>query len=112
MTRGRGSASLSLTLAVQADINKAGFDEHVLSEDAPAPLTMAEMEKAEIKKLETSVNIGTSTRQLLATGIAFPLVDAAIAAIDQLIAGEISYVKLVRGRDALCHVLPEVSRLL
>ncbi len=60
-----------------------GYDRHKRSVSAPAPLTMAEIEKAEIRAVETGVEIGASTRRTMATGVDFPLTDDAVSAIER-----------------------------
>jgi len=77
-----------------ADVSLAGYHKHKQHVDAPAPLTSAEVEKAEIKAKETGVHIGASTKKTIATGVEFPMVEEALAQIERLKAGEINYVQL------------------
>ncbi len=67
---------------VPGDVSLKGYDKHKRSTDAPAPLTMAELEKAEIRAVETGVEIGASTRRTMATGVDFPLTPEAVAAVE------------------------------
>jgi hypothetical protein len=76
------------TIALQAelfgtvpdDVSIDGYERHLESEAAPAPLSMEEMEKEEIKMREVGVDVGSSTRKaMVATGIAFPVDDSGMA---------------------------------
>lgn len=92
---GNGYIKWEVFGTVPDDVSLEGFDKHVASENAPAPLTMEEHEKAEIKELESGADIGASTKKaLVATGVSFPISEEGIAAIKQLMEGAISYVQL------------------
>eukprot|EP00037_Helgoeca_nana_P000222 m.20755 g.20755 ORF g.20755 m.20755 type:complete len:350 (+) comp10284_c0_seq2:1842-2891(+) len=80
---------------VPEDINLAGYDKHLESAAAPAPLSMEEAEKEEIRSLEVGAEIGASTKKaLMATGVAFPMTPEAEAAIKSFQSGEVTYVQL------------------
>lgn len=83
---------------VEEDVTLAGYDKHRLAEEAPAPLTAEEVEKAEIKKAETGVEVGASTKHTIATGVNFPVAEDALAALKSLKDGGVTYVQLVRAR--------------
>eukprot|EP00049_Salpingoeca_infusionum_P018333 m.356748 g.356748 ORF g.356748 m.356748 type:complete len:344 (-) comp17615_c0_seq1:169-1200(-) len=76
------------------DVNLSGYQKHLTCAAAPPPLTMEEMEKAEIKKAETGVEIGAGTKRQVATGVAFPLEEAAIQQLQALKEGKVTYVQL------------------
>lgn len=79
---------------VEEDVNLAGYHKHKESNVAPPPLTMAEIEKAEIRAAETGVDIGASTKHTLATGVHFPIMDDAKKALEKLKSGSSTYVQL------------------
>ncbi|EDQ91064.1 uncharacterized protein MONBRDRAFT_31730 [Monosiga brevicollis MX1] len=79
---------------VTDDISYAGYQRHLVSEAAPPPLTEEEYEKAEIRKAETGVEIGASTKHQIATGVAFPVESKAMSALKDLKAGKITYVQM------------------
>ena len=53
---GNGYIKWEVFGTVPDDVSLEGFDKHVASENAPAPLTMEEHEKAEIKELEVRMH--------------------------------------------------------
>jgi len=77
-----------------ADISLEGYDKFVTSENAPPPLTAEELEKKEIRKAETGVDIGASTRRQVATGVSFPIDDSAVNELNALKKGKHTYVQL------------------
>eukprot|EP00053_Salpingoeca_punica_P011716 m.104426 g.104426 ORF g.104426 m.104426 type:complete len:359 (+) comp15756_c0_seq2:38-1114(+) len=79
---------------VRVDVSLAGYHKHLAAEAAPAPLTNAEIEKAEIRAAETGVNIGVSTKKAIATGVQFPLAPDAEAALEKFKSGAINYLQL------------------
>lgn len=80
---------------VPEDVSLAGYDKHLESEAAPAPLSMEEHEKEEIRALEVGAEIGASTKKaLMATGVQFPVTPEAEAAIKSFKAGDVTYVQL------------------
>ena len=71
---------------VPEDVSIDGYERHLESEAAPAPLSMEEMEKEEIKAREVGVNVGSSTRKaMVATGIAFPVDDPGLSFLLRLL---------------------------
>eukprot|EP00041_Stephanoeca_diplocostata_P006349 m.80815 g.80815 ORF g.80815 m.80815 type:complete len:355 (+) comp16317_c0_seq1:83-1147(+) len=86
---------------VPDDVSLDGYDKHLVSEAAPAPLSMEEHEKAEVKALEVGVNIGASTKKaLVATGVSFPVSEDAMAALEKFKSGSITYVQMSLDGDA------------
>lgn len=79
---------------VPADVSLEGYDKHMRAEAAPPPLTIQEVEKAEIRAVETGVDIGASSRRSCATGIQFPVNADATAQLEALKAGSVTYVQL------------------
>ena len=63
------SHSCATVGTVPEDVDLDGYERHLESEAAPAPLSMEEMEKKELQSLEVGVNVGSSTRKAcVATG--------------------------------------------
>eukprot|EP00045_Choanoeca_perplexa_P002045 m.22772 g.22772 ORF g.22772 m.22772 type:complete len:341 (+) comp11295_c0_seq1:75-1097(+) len=79
---------------VPEDISLDGYDRHCTSAAAPPPLTEEEMEKAEIRKAETGVNIGASSKRQVATGVSFPIDDSALSKLKELASGKLTYVQM------------------
>lgn len=78
------------------DLLWSGYQAHLASVNAPAPLTIAEIEVAEIKSQEVGASIGASTKHSLVGGgsIAFPISLEAMEALNKLKDGEWSFVSL------------------
>lgn len=91
-----GSAYITQEMfgTVEVDVSLNGYHKHLQSESAPPPLTNEEIEKKEIRQMETGAEIGASTKRAIATGVQFPLDAAAEAKLNEVKAGKISYVQL------------------
>eukprot|EP00039_Didymoeca_costata_P018582 m.334086 g.334086 ORF g.334086 m.334086 type:complete len:357 (-) comp17284_c0_seq1:154-1224(-) len=77
------------------DISYEGYKRHLESEAAPPPLSMEEMEKAEIKAMEVGVDIGASTKKsLTATGVYFPVSDEGLEKLKAFKNGDVNFVQL------------------
>lgn len=74
----------------------SGFRRHKRAAGAPAPLTSAEEELAELRRSEVSVGVGIDSRQTI-SGVAFPLTDNAWKAIEALASQKYNYVQLRIG---------------
>lgn len=72
-----------------------GYRRHKRDESGPAPLTLAETERAEARRAENAA--GVDARQQTFTGMAFPLTEAAVVAIQRLVAKRLDYVQLSIG---------------
>lgn len=80
---------------VPEDISLNGYDKHTKAAAAPPPLSMAEIEKKEVRAAETGVDIGTRTKKSsCATGVFFPLTPEATEKLQALKAGDLGYVQL------------------
>eukprot|EP01147_Barroeca_monosierra_P000292 gene292-3662_t len=84
------------------DATLAAYEKHLVSEAAPPPLTIEEIEKEEIRQAETGANIGVTTKRQVATGVSFPLDDKARAALTDFKAGKVTYVQLNLDLEAEC----------
>jgi twinfilin-like protein len=85
-----------MTFSIQDDVTLSGFRRHKRAAGAPAPLTSAEEELAELRRTEVGVGVSIDSRQTL-SGVAFPLTDNAWKAIEALAAQKYSYVQLRIG---------------
>lgn len=74
-----------------------GFRRHKRAAGAPAPLTSAEEELAELRRTEVSVGVGIDSRHQTLSGVTFPLTDSAWKAIEALAAQNYNYVQLRIG---------------
>eukprot|EP00128_Syssomonas_multiformis_P001770 Colp12_sorted_trinity150504_noHs@9260 len=79
---------------VAKDVSMTGYIAHMKAEGAAAPLTMAEIEKLEIRLKETGVDISTSSKRSHMGGVSFPLTHDALAKLKDLKAGSVSFVQL------------------
>jgi len=86
---------------VPDDVSLEGYDAHLACEAAPAPKTMEEMEKDEIRANEVGVHIGASTRKaMVATGIDFPVSDEAYAQLEAFKENELNFVQMELDIDS------------
>nr|CAD7200376.1 unnamed protein product [Timema douglasi]CAD7395128.1 unnamed protein product [Timema poppensis] len=76
------------------DVTLSGFRRHMRAAGAPAPLTLAEEELAELRRTEINTSVGIDTRQHTLSGVSFPLTDEAWQAIEELADKVIDYVQL------------------
>lgn len=81
------------------EISLRGYQKHVLSQKAPAPLTNAEEELEEIKKNETQVDISVDSKHQTMQGVAFPISREAIDKLNELKNGRVNYVQLKIDMD-------------
>ncbi|OXU23064.1 twinfilin isoform X2 [Nasonia vitripennis] len=91
-----GSASIKEELhgTVPEDISLDGYHRHKRNDAAPAPLTTAEEELAELKKTTVHTDYSVETRHQTLSGVAFPVTDEAKQAITDLGKGVHEYVQL------------------
>ncbi|XP_033221562.1 twinfilin isoform X2 [Belonocnema kinseyi] len=91
-----GSASIKDELhgTVPEDISLEGYHKHKRNDAAPAPLTSAEEELAELKKTTVHTDYSVETRHQTLSGVAFPVTEEAEQAITDLGKGLYEYVQL------------------
>eukprot|EP00124_Ichthyophonus_hoferi_P003288 Ihof_evm5s277 gene=Ihof_evmTU5s277 len=77
----------------KSDVSLAGYNRHVASENAPAPLSYEEEQMAEAKKAEAA-EVAREKPNHVIGGLAFSLEETAIKAIEDLKAGIYQYVQL------------------
>ncbi|KAL7648310.1 UNVERIFIED_CONTAM: hypothetical protein RMT77_000216 [Armadillidium vulgare] len=76
------------------DVCFEGFKKHRISEAAPAPLTSREEEMKEIQKLEVGADISIDSRHQTLAGVAFPLTNKAVEALQLFARGKLQYIQL------------------
>lgn len=81
----------------QAEITLKGFIRHKQAAVAPAPLTTAEEELAELKRTEVNVGVSVDSRHQTLTGVAFPMSKEAEQAITAMAHKTFNYVQLRIG---------------
>lgn len=96
---------------VPTDVSLSGYKKHLVSQEAPAPLTFAEEELAMIKQTEVRADVGVDTKHETITGLAFPLTDDAIHKLHDLKEGAINYVQLRLDIEAEKVVLGDSGEL-
>lgn len=79
---------------VPEDVSLDGYHKHKKNDAAPAPLTTAEEELAELKKTTVNTDYNVETRYQTLSGVAFPVTDEAKQAIQELGKGVHDYVQL------------------
>ncbi|XP_011499119.1 PREDICTED: twinfilin isoform X1 [Ceratosolen solmsi marchali] len=91
-----GTASIKEELhgTIPEDISLEGYHKHKRNDAAPAPLTTAEEELAELKKTTIHTDYSIETRHQTLSGVAFPVSDEAKQAITDLGKGVHEYVQL------------------
>ncbi|CAL7942282.1 unnamed protein product [Xylocopa violacea] len=91
-----GTASIKEELhgTVPEDITLEGYHKYKRNDAAPAPLTTAEEELAELKKNTVTTDYSVETRHQTLSGVAFPVTAEAEQAITELGAGMHEYVQL------------------
>ena len=86
-----------------------GFRRHKRAAGAPAPLTLAEEELAELRRSEVSVGVGIDSRHQTLSGVTFPLTHSAWKAIEALAAQNYNYIQLRIGK--YLQIVYEISEL-
>lgn len=91
-----GTASIKEELhgTVPEDVSLEGYHRHKRNDAAPAPLTTAEEELAELKKTTVHTDYSVETRHQTLSGVAFPVTEEAEKAILDLGRGVHEYVQL------------------
>ncbi|XP_060079149.1 twinfilin-1-like [Ylistrum balloti] len=90
---GGGQIKEEIFATAESDCTLSGYKKHLLSQNAPAPLTMAEEELEEIKRTEIKT-AGVDTKHQTLQGVAFPITEEALLKIEGFIAGQYTYVQL------------------
>ncbi|KAJ8377399.1 hypothetical protein AAFF_G00260590 [Aldrovandia affinis] len=78
----------------QDELSLSGYRKYLKSQAAPLPLSAAEEELRQIKLNEVQTDIGVDTKQQTLQGVAFPVEQDAIQALEQLREKKINYVQL------------------
>ncbi|XP_065066650.1 twinfilin-1-like [Rhopilema esculentum] len=94
MDFGNGHISDEIFATHSSDASLAGYKKHIVSKNADAPLTDAEMELKEMKKNEHHRQHGVSSKHVTLPGINFPMDDDAIEKLEELRDNQIMYVQL------------------
>lgn len=76
------------------ELNLSGYRKYLTSQAAPLPLTAAEEELRQIKLNEVQTDISVDTKQQTLQGVAFPVHQDAIAALEHFRDKKINYVQL------------------
>uniref|UniRef100_A0A7N5KET9 Twinfilin n=1 Tax=Ailuropoda melanoleuca TaxID=9646 RepID=A0A7N5KET9_AILME len=113
---GGGHIKDELFGTVKDDLSFAGYQKHLSSCAAPAPLTSAERELQQIRINEVKTEISVESKHQTLQGLTFPLQPAAQRALQQLKQRTISYIQLKldleRETIELVHTEPtEVAQL-
>ncbi|XP_007950236.2 toll-like receptor 9 [Orycteropus afer afer] len=91
---GGGHIKDELFGTVKDDLSFAGYQKHLSSCAAPAPLTSAERELQQIRINEVKTEISVESKHQTLQGLAFPLQPAAQRALQQLKQKMINYIQL------------------
>ncbi|XP_053154355.1 twinfilin-2 isoform X2 [Hemicordylus capensis] len=91
---GGGHIKDELFGTVKEDISLSGYQKHVSSCSAPAPLTAAEQELQQIRINEVKTEISVESKHQTLQGLAFPLQPEAQQAIQLLKQKKINYIQL------------------
>ncbi|XP_013913763.1 PREDICTED: twinfilin-2 [Thamnophis sirtalis] len=91
---GGGHIKDELFGTAKEDISLSGYQKHVSSSSAPAPLTAAEQELQQIRINEVKTEISVESKHQTLQGLAFPLQPDAQQAIQLLKQRKINYIQL------------------
>ncbi|KAG8012801.1 Twinfilin-1 [Nibea albiflora] len=91
---GGGHIKDEIFATTKDDLNLSGYRKYLTSQAAPLPLTAAEEELRQIKLNEVKTDIGSETKQQTLQGVAFPLHQDAVAALERYRDKKINYVQL------------------
>uniref|UniRef100_A0A3B4AB30 Twinfilin-1 n=1 Tax=Periophthalmus magnuspinnatus TaxID=409849 RepID=A0A3B4AB30_9GOBI len=76
------------------DLSLSGYRKHLTSQAAPLPLTAAEEELRQIKLSEVQTDVGVDTKQQTLQGVAFPIHQDGMAALEKFRDKKINYIQL------------------
>jgi len=91
---GSGQIKEELLGTAFEDITLKGYYKQKRNDAAPAPLTQAEEELAMVKKTETNAHISIDSKHQTLSGVAFPVSDSALKAINDFQRTKHNYVQL------------------
>ncbi|XP_014385206.1 PREDICTED: twinfilin-2 [Myotis brandtii] len=97
---GGGHVKDELFGTAKDDLSLAGYQKHLSSCAAPAPLTSAERELQQIRINEVKTEISVESKHQTLQGLAFPLQPEAQRALQQLRQKTINYIQLVGALPA------------
>lgn len=83
----------------QEDLTLKGYLKQKRNAAAPAPLTQAEQDLADVKKNETQAHIGYDTKHQTLSGVAFPISEDGLKAMIDFRHKKHSYVQLSIGKQ-------------
>lgn len=87
------------------EVNLDGYLRHLESAGAPGPRSSDEVERDEARLDWTSSTVAVDSKVCSMSGLAFPLADAALAALDRFRAGDVDYLQLAIDLDKEIVVL-------
>ncbi|KAJ8374141.1 hypothetical protein SKAU_G00047210 [Synaphobranchus kaupii] len=76
------------------EVSLSGYRKHLTAQAAPLPLSAAEEELRRIKLNEVQTDIGVDTKQQTLQGVAFPVHQEAVQALEQFRDKKLNYVQL------------------
>lgn len=93
------------------EVKLAGYKHFVKSKAAPPPLTASEAEMEMVKKTEVRGDISVDTKHQTLTGLAFPINEDAVDALEKLKKSSVNYVQLSLDLSNEKVLLSEASRI-
>lgn len=91
---GGGHIKDELFGTVKEDMSLSGYRKHLTSLAAPLPLTAAEEELRQIKLNEVQTDVSVDTKQQTLQGVAFPIHQDGVAALEKFRDRKLNYVQL------------------
>ncbi|KAM6438071.1 twinfilin-1 isoform 2-T2 [Liasis olivaceus] len=76
------------------DVSLNGYRKYLMTQSSPAPLTAAEEELRQIKISEVQTEVSVDTKHQTLQGVAFPIAQDALQALEKLKNKELNYVQL------------------
>uniref|UniRef100_A0A2D4FNI2 Twinfilin-1 n=2 Tax=Micrurus corallinus TaxID=54390 RepID=A0A2D4FNI2_MICCO len=78
----------------KGDVSLNGYQKYLMTQSSPAPLTTAEEELRQIKISEVETEVSVDTKHQTLQGVAFPVAQDALQALEKLKNKELNYVQL------------------
>ncbi|XP_051865065.1 twinfilin-1-like [Pristis pectinata] len=91
---GGGHIKEEIHATMPDEVSLEGYRRHLASKAAPAPLTVAEQELQQMKISEINTDINVDSKRPTLQGVAFPIEDDALAALQRLKEKRFPYVQL------------------
>ncbi|CAJ1056273.1 twinfilin-1-like isoform X1 [Xyrichtys novacula] len=91
---GGGHIKDEIFATAKEELSLSGYKKHLTSQAAPLPLTAAEEELRQIKLNEVQTDISVDTKHATLQGVAFPLHQDAVAALQRYRDKKLNYVRL------------------